>query len=148
MRAVIQRVLRASVEVDGVAVASIQRGILTLLGVDRFDDERSASSMIEKISKLRIFPDEAGKMNLSLKDISGEHLLVSQFTLLGDCSKGNRPSFVAAGDPIEAKRIFELAVLKSKDLGISTQAGIFQADMRVDLENDGPVTFVLDSRQG
>ena len=148
MRAVIQRVHRARVEVDGVAVASIQRGILTLLGVDRFDDELSASRMIEKITKLRIFPDESGKMNLSLKDISGEHLLVSQFTLLGDCSKGNRPSFVAAGDPIEAKRIFELAVLKSKDLGISTQSGIFQADMRVDLENDGPVTFVLESRQG
>lgn len=148
MRAVIQRVHRARVEVDGVAVASIQRGILTLLGVDRFDGELSASRMIEKITKLRIFPDESGKMNLSLKDISGEHLLVSQFTLLGDCSKGNRPSFVAAGDPIEAKRIFELAVLKSKDLGISTQSGIFQADMRVDLENDGPVTFVLESRQG
>ena len=148
MRAVIQRVLRASVEVDGVAVASIQRGLLTLVGVDRSDDEVSASSLIEKISKLRIFPDETGKMNLSLKDISGEHLLVSQFTLLGDCSKGNRPSFVAAGDPIEAKRIFELAVHKSKALGISTQAGVFQADMKVQLENDGPVTFVLDSRQG
>lgn len=146
MRAVIQRVLSASVEVDGSVIASIQRGVLTLLGVEKSDDERSATRLIEKISKLRIFPDSTGKMNLSLKDIDGEHLMVSQFTLLGDCSKGNRPSFMAAGDPVDAKRIFEQAAKISKGLGISTQTGVFQADMKVQLVNDGPVTFVLESR--
>lgn len=146
MRAVIQRVLRASVEVDGAVIASIERGVLTLLGVEKSDDELTAKRLIEKISKLRVFPDSTGKMNLSLKEIDGEHLMVSQFTLLADFSKGNRPSFMAAEDPAEAKMIFEQAVKISKGLGISTQSGVFQADMRVQLVNDGPVTLVLESR--
>ncbi|MFN7685672.1 MAG: D-aminoacyl-tRNA deacylase [Oligoflexia bacterium] len=144
MKVVIQRVLRASVEVEGRKVASIERGLLTLLGVESADTFATAERMMERIAKLRIFPDSLGKMNSSLSEVRGEHLLVSQFTLLADLRKGNRPSFTGAGSPDHAVSVFEHAVKCSRSLGLKTQSGVFQADMKVELVNDGPVTFVLD----
>lgn len=144
MRAVIQRVKQASVVVDGNPVSSIERGILTLLGVAKGDDEAKLAKCIAKIIDLRIFEDDAGKMNLSLKDVGGSHLIVSQFTLLGDCSAGRRPSFINAEAPERAKALYEKALELSSAAGVKTQGGVFQADMKVALINDGPVTFVLD----
>lgn len=144
MKAVIQRVLSASVTVDGKRASSIERGILTLLGIQKGDSEELVSKMMEKIVNLRIFEDDAGKMNRSLMDIQGEHLIVSQFTLLGDCEKGRRPSFIEAEEPTRAKSLYESALKKSESLGAKTVGGIFQADMKVALVNDGPVTFILE----
>lgn len=144
MRAVIQRVKQAAVVVDGREVSRIERGILTLLGVAKGDDEARLAKLVAKICDLRIFEDEAGKMNLSLKDVGGSHLIVSQFTLLGDCSAGRRPSFVNAESPERAKALYERALEISAAQGVVTAGGIFQADMKVSLVNDGPVTFVLD----
>lgn len=144
MKAVIQRVLRASVTVDGKVVGKIDRGILTLLGVQSGDTAEMARRMIDRILKLRIFEDPAGKMNLSIRDVSGSHLLVSQFTLLGDLSKGNRPSFMGAGSAELARSLFEEAVDRSRNSGVPTESGVFQADMKVELVNDGPATFLLE----
>ena len=144
MRAVIQRVKSAQVVVEGQVVSRIGRGILTLLGVAQGDAEGNVDKIVDKILNLRIFPDEAGKMNLSVKDLKGEHLIVSQFTLLGDCSQGRRPSFVGAEKPDRAKALYELALDASRKLGVPTSGGVFQADMSVELVNDGPVTFVID----
>jgi len=144
MRAVIQRVSRAEVRVDGQVVGSIGRGVLTLLGVTHSDDDRAVEKMMEKILKLRIFEDDAGKMNRSLQDISGEHLIVSQFTLYGDLMKGNRPSFIDAASADHARRIYEHALAVSASLGVPTRSGQFQADMQVELVNDGPATFILE----
>ena len=144
MKAVIQRVLRASVTVDGKLVGQIDRGILTLLGIQAGDDAASVQRMVERILKLRIFEDSAGKMNLSVRDVSGSHLLVSQFTLLGDLTKGNRPSFMEAAPPEQARLLFDHAVEWSRQSGVPTQSGVFQADMKVELINDGPATFLLD----
>ncbi len=144
MKAVIQRVQRASVEVDGKTVASIGPGILTLLGLETADEEPALSKLVAKIVELRIFPDPAGKMNLSLKDVGGEHLIVSQFTLAGDCSSGRRPSFTGAMRPEQAKPLWERAIELSRGSGVRTAGGIFQADMKVELLNDGPVTFILE----
>lgn len=144
MRAVIQRVREASVTVDGQEVSRIERGILTLLGIAKDDDETKLSKLIGKIIDLRIFEDDQGKMNRSLKDVGGSHLIVSQFTLLADCTSGRRPSFVGAEGPERAKALYEKALKISADLGIATAGGIFQANMQVELQNDGPVTFVLD----
>jgi D-tyrosyl-tRNA(Tyr) deacylase len=144
MRAVIQRVRQAAVVVDGKEVSRIERGILTLLGVAKGDDEARLQKLITKICDLRIFEDDAGKMNLSLKDVGGAHLIVSQFTLLGDCSTGRRPSFTNAETPDLAKALYERALAISREQGVSTASGIFQADMKISLINDGPVTFVLD----
>ena len=144
MRAVIQRVKEAEVRVDGKSVSSIPRGILTLLGVEAGDTEEQLEKMIQKICQLRIFEDEQGKMNLSLSEVNGEHLIVSQFTLLGDCSKGRRPSFVNAEKPERANELYEKAIELSAGLGVPTQGGTFQADMKISLINDGPVTFVLE----
>jgi D-tyrosyl-tRNA(Tyr) deacylase len=145
MRAVLQRVLHARVEVDGTIVGSIGPGILILLGVARTDKEADAAYLVEKIANLRIFEDSAGKMNLSLRDSRGALLVVSQFTLYGDCSKGRRPSFDQAAPAAEARRLYEYFVSLCRASGISTETGIFQADMSVELINDGPVTVICES---
>jgi len=144
VRAVIQRVREAQVKVDGKVVGKIEAGIVTLLGVAVGDDAKKAEALIEKIIHLRIFEDDAGKMNRSLLDVGGEHLIVSQFTLLADCSTGRRPSFTGAEKPELAKSIYERALAVSRGLGVKTAEGIFQADMWVSLVNDGPVTIVLE----
>ncbi len=144
MRAVIQRVSAAEVMVDGASVSRIGPGLLTLLGIQVGDDEAKLEKMIRKICELRIFADDAGKMNRSLADISGEHLIVSQFTLAADCSSGRRPSFTTAERPDRAKELYEHAIRLSEGLGVRTRGGVFQADMKVSLVNDGPVTFILE----
>ena len=147
MKAVIQRVTRASVEVDGKVVGQIRSGLVVLLGVAKGDAEADLTYLVEKIPALRIFSDADGKMNRSLAEIGGGLLAISQFTLLGDTRKGRRPGFDQAADPAIAKRFFEQfveALRKTTDLTI--EAGVFGARMKVELVNDGPVTFVLDSR--
>lgn len=145
MRALIQRVLSASVTVDGEVVGQIGGGLLTLLGVGEKDSQADVDWMIRKILALRVFEDPSGKMNLSLRDVGGEHLIVSQFTLYGDCTKGNRPSFIAAARPEQAKMLYEHALKLSAESGIRTAGGRFQADMKVALVNDGPVTLWLET---
>lgn len=145
MKAVIQRVQRASVVVDGQIISTIGKGILTLLGVAPGDDETKAAKLMEKIVNLRIFEDSAGKMNLSLKDVGGEHLIVSQFTLLADCSKGTRPSFTGAEKPERAQQLYDEAILLSAKAGIKTSGGVFGAHMDVSIHNDGPVTLILEA---
>ena len=146
MKAVIQRVTRASVQVEGKTVGQIESGLLVLLGVAKGDGETDGRYLIEKIRMLRIFSDEQGKMNRSLADIGGSVLLVSQFTLLGRTSNGRRPSFDEAAPPDEAKRLYEQVVADLRDRGTHVETGVFAAHMQVELLNDGPVTFVLDSR--
>ncbi len=148
MRAVIQRVSRASVSVDGKIVGQIAQGLLVLLGVSRTDTESAADYLAEKIAGLRIFEDSAGKMNLSLAEIKGEVLLVSQFTLYGDVRRGKRPSFDAAAPPEQARKLYEYMVERLRALNIPCQTGVFQAMMQVELVNDGPVTILLDSEKG
>jgi D-tyrosyl-tRNA(Tyr) deacylase len=143
MKAVIQRVIRAEVSVEGKGVSQIGPGILTLLGIEKGDSPENLEKLIGKIVNLRIFSDPEGKMNLSLLDIKGEHLIVSQFTLAGDCSTGRRPSFGTAEAPALAKAHYEKALELSQRFGVRTFGGIFQADMKVSLVNDGPVTFIL-----
>ncbi len=145
MKAVIQRVLSASVEVDGKTVGSTGKGILVLLGVEKGDGEKDADWMAEKIAGLRIFEDSEGKMNLSVQDMGGGILAVSQFTLAGNCSKGRRPSFDTAAPPEEANGLYEYFLGRLRQTGIPVETGIFQANMRVSLVNDGPVTFILES---
>jgi D-tyrosyl-tRNA(Tyr) deacylase len=135
----------ASVEVDGKTVASIGRGLLVLLGVAEGDGERQAEWLADKIAGLRIFEDEAGKMNLSVQDVGGSALVVSQFTLLGDCRKGRRPSFSDAAPPEEADRLYQKFVERARAGGLRVETGVFQAHMGVHLVNDGPVTLVLDT---
>jgi D-tyrosyl-tRNA(Tyr) deacylase len=144
MKAVIQRVASASVVVGSETVGAIGRGILVLLGVEKGDNEAKADWLAGKICDLRIFYDESGKMNLSVKDVNGSLLVVSQFTLAGNCAKGKRPSFDTAAPADEGKRLYEYFVTTAKKLGLPVQTGIFQADMRVSLVNDGPVTFILE----
>jgi len=144
MKAVIQRVSSASVVVDGETVGSISRGTLVLLGVEKGDDEARADWLAGKICDLRIFSDQDGRMNLSVRDVAGSLLVVSQFTLAGNCAKGKRPSFDTAAPPDEGRRLYEYFVQSVARLGIPVQTGIFQADMRVALVNDGPVTFILE----
>jgi len=146
MKAVIQRVTRASVRVEGNTVGQIESGLLILLGVAKGDGETDARYLTEKICTLRIFPDEKGKMNRSLADIGGSVLLVSQFTLLGETAKRRRPSFDEAAPPEEAKRLYEQVVADIRSHGARVETGVFAAHMQVELLNDGPVTFVLDSR--
>ena len=147
MKAVVQRVLKASLSVDGKLVSEIEKGMVVFLGVKSGDDEKELNKLIAKISKLRIFEDENGKMNLAVKDIGGQILLVSQFTLLANCKDGNRPSFIMAERPERANMLYLQAkeMLKSKDIIVKT--GVFGADMKIDVQNDGPVTIVLDSEQ-
>ncbi len=145
MRALIQRVKHAQVEVDGLIIGKIGPGLLTFLGIGPGDTEKELEWIIQKIVKLRVFEDSAGKMNLSLLDTKGEHLIISQFTLYGDCEKGNRPSFVDAAPPTIAEPLYLRAVEMSKSLGVRTQAGRFGADMKVSLLNDGPVTLMIEA---
>lgn len=146
MKCVIQRVLNASVTVCGETVGSIEKGFLLLLGVADGDTEAQAEKLVKKIIGMRIFEDENGKMNLSIGDIDGEILAVSQFTLLADCKKGNRPSFTGAMRPEEANRLYELFVEMLVDGGVKkVDKGVFGADMKVSLINDGPVTIILDT---
>jgi len=145
LKAVIQRVTEAEVKVDGKSVGRIGKGILILLGVEKEDEERDADWLAEKIRNLRIFEDQAGKMNLSVVETGGELLAVSQFTLAGNCAKGRRPSFDSAAPPEEASRLYEYFVNKLRDSGLRVETGVFQAMMRVSLVNDGPVTFILES---
>ena len=146
MKAVIQRVTSASVHVAGKTVGQIQSGLLVLLGVAKGDKEVDGRYLVEKICTLRIFSDEQGKMNRSLVDIQGSVLLVSQFTLLGRTANGRRPSFDEAAPPEEAKRLYEQVATGLRGQGIAVETGVFAARMQVELLNDGPVTFIIDSR--
>jgi D-tyrosyl-tRNA(Tyr) deacylase len=146
MRAVIQRVKSAEVLIDGRVSGKIGKGLVVFLGVGKGDGESDLSYLTSKIPDLRIFEDDSGKFNLSLKERSGEMLVVSQFTLYGDCRKGRRPSFTDAEEPATAKDLYDRFVAKLKDEGVRVQTGEFQAKMEVHLVNDGPVTLLLDSR--
>ncbi len=146
MKAVVQRVKESAVAVDGEIVGEIGRGLLVLLGVAEGDGRKEADFLAEKIPNLRIFEDEAGKMNLSLFDMGGEMLVVSQFTLLGDCRKGRRPSFVKAAGPEKANELYEYFVAQVRGKGLAVQTGRFRAMMEVRLINDGPVTLIVESR--
>lgn len=144
MKIVLQRVSEASVKVDKKIVGSIEKGYLILLGISDDDTEEDIQKAVQKISKLRIFSDENGKTNLSISDIGGEILVVSQFTLYADCRKGNRPSFIGAGKPEYAEKLYEYFIEYSKDYFKKVEHGIFGADMKVSLINDGPFTVILD----
>lgn len=146
MRAVVQRVSRASVSIDGAVTAKIGRGLLVLLGVAREDGPTDAAYIAGKLSRLRIFEDDGGRMNLSLADTGGKALVVSQFTLLGDTSRGNRPSFTAAASPETAEELYLEVAAELERTGIETETGVFGAMMEVELVGDGPVTLILDSR--
>lgn len=147
MRCVVQRVTRACVRVNGETVGKIGKGLLILWGVGDKDGSSDLQWMVDKVVGLRIFEDEEGKMNRSVLDVGGEILMVSQFTLYGDCRKGKRPSFSTAAPPEEAKALFEQAVEKVREHGIHVETGVFQAEMQVELVNDGPVTLLLDSEK-
>jgi D-aminoacyl-tRNA deacylase len=145
VKAVIQRVTSAGVEVAGETVGRIGRGMLVLLGVEKGDGERDADRLADKIVNLRIFEDDAGKMNLALGEAGGSLLVVSQFTVAGNCAKGRRPSFDSAAPPAEANRLYEYFVATLREMGVTVETGVFQAMMAVSLVNDGPVTFILES---
>ena len=146
MKFVIQRVTHAKVEVEQKIIGSIQNGYLVLIGIAEDDNEEIADKLVKKLLGLRIFADENGKTNLSLKDVNGSLLLVSQFTLYADCRKGNRPSFVHACEPDLANELYEKFVALCRERVAKVETGEFGADMKVSLENDGPFTIVLDSR--
>ena len=146
MKIILQRVKEASVEVEGSEVESIGRGVCLLVGVEKEDTEEEIQFLVRKVADLRIFPDNEGKMNLSLEEIKGEVLAVSQFTLAASIRKGRRPSFDKAEEPGKASRLFDYFVELMRQRGISVKTGIFQAMMNVRLVNEGPVTFILDSR--
>jgi D-aminoacyl-tRNA deacylase len=146
MRAVVQRVKKASVEIEGKVVGQIGKGALVLLGIGKGDDALDIQWMLDKIVNLRIFENEDGKLNESLIDINGELLVVSQFTLYGDCSKGRRPSFTDAMEAKEAKSLFELFIAKAREKVRKIESGIFQASMDVSLINEGPVTLIIDNK--
>jgi D-tyrosyl-tRNA(Tyr) deacylase len=145
MRAVIQRVSRAQVRVEGQITGEIGKGLLVLLGIGKGDSNKEADALLEKMIHLRIFEDEEGKMNLSLLDVAGDLMVISQFTLYADCRKGRRPSFTDASPPEEAKVLYDYFISRAKSQGMKVAAGIFQALMEVELVNLGPVTILLDS---
>ena len=145
MKLVIQRVKKAQVEVENKIVGSIGKGFLVLVGITHSDTEKEADYLANKLCKMRIFEDENEKMNLALKDVGGELLIVSQFTLYADCAKGNRPSFIEAARPEQATPLYEYFCKKCEEQGIKVEKGVFGAHMEVSLLNDGPVTIVLES---
>ena len=145
MRVVLQRVNEARVEVEGAVVGSISTGLLILIAVTSTDTQQDADYLAEKITYLRIFPDDEGRMNRSILDVGGSLLVVSQFTLYGDCRKGRRPSFDRAAPPEQARQLYEYLIERLRSRNIIVQTGVFQAEMQIHLVNDGPVTFVLDS---
>ena len=147
MRFVIQRVTEASVSIDGVVKGKIGRGFCVLIGVSREDDESVCDRMVKKLLGLRIFEDAQGKTNLSLEAVGGELLLISQFTLYADCRRGNRPGFTYAGEPDRAKALYEGIIRRCRDKGFPVKEGVFGADMKVALTNDGPFTIILDSEE-
>lgn len=147
MRAVVQRVNFSSVVVDQEVVGKIDKGLNVLLGVEEGDTLSDVEYMADKIANLRIFEDQDQKMNLSLMDIGGEMLCISQFTLMGDCRKGRRPNFMSAAKPDIANTLYEQFVEKVKLLGVPVKTGVFQAEMMVDIQNDGPVTLMIDSKK-
>ena len=147
MKFVIQRVKHAEVTVDGNTIGRIGKGYMVLIGVSNCDDEAIADKMLDKMIKLRIFEDENGKTNLSLDDVGGELLLISQFTLYANCKKGNRPSFIDAGAPDDANALYEYIIERCKERVNVVERGEFGADMKVSLLNDGPFTIVLDSTE-
>ena len=144
MKMVIQRVNHASVTIDGKVNGAIEKGFLVLLGVGQNDTEEIADKYVKKMVGLRIFDDEEGKTNLSLDQVGGSVLLISQFTLYANCKKGYRPSFIEAGDPVKAESLYEYVIAKTKESVPNVQTGIFGAEMKVALENDGPFTIVLE----
>lgn len=146
MRVVVQRVKNASVTINGTVNGKINNGFLVLLGVQSTDSEQDVDYLVKKVTNLRIFSDENDKMNLSLKDVNGELLIVSQFTLYANCKEGNRPSFVEAAKPDVAIPLYEYFVSECKKIIPVVETGIFGADMKVDLLNDGPVTIIMDSK--
>jgi len=146
MRVVIQRVSEASVKVDNEIVGEIGKGLMLLIGVDESDENIDADWLVKKILDVRVFSDDEGKMNHSIKDINGEILCISQFTLISDYKKGNRPSYIKAAKPDKAIPLFEYFKDEIKKSGLKTESGIFGADMKVSLINDGPVTLVFDSK--
>lgn len=145
MRFLVQRVKNASVSVDGEVIGSIGKGLLVFVGVRDDDTEQIADKLTDKLSKLRIFEDQDGKTNLSVADVGGSFLVISQFTLYADMRRGNRPSFVRAGAPDMANELYEYVLKRLKDMGFETQHGNFGADMKVELLNDGPFTVMMDS---
>jgi len=147
MKALIQRVSEASVNIDGTVVGKIGRGLLILLGIEKHDREQDADSLVSRCSNLRIFPDDAGKMNRSVQDIGGSLLIVSQFTLCANCGKGTRPSFDGAAGPEHARLLYERFVSACKHLKSPVATGEFGASMQIALTNDGPVTILLESRK-
>lgn len=147
MKALLQRVTHAKVTVEGETVGEISKGLCVFLGVVADDTEKDIAWLVEKIINLRIFDDDDGKMNLSLVDKSGELLLVSQFTLCGDCKRGRRPSWVKAAEPVFANAMYEKFALETVKRGIVTATGVFQANMQVNICNDGPVTLMIDSKE-
>ncbi len=147
MKAVIQRVTSASVEVDHQMIGQIDEGLLVLIGAAKGDTSVDVDYLVEKIPNLRIFPDDEGKMNRSLMDMGGQLLLVSQFTLLGDMHRGKRPGFDQAAYPDQARQLYDSAIAKFREKGVPIQTGQFGANMLVSLKNNGPVTFILDSRK-
>ncbi len=146
MKAIVQRVKKAQVTVDNTIISSIGNGLMVLLGVANGDGEPEADYLVDKIINLRVFEDDQGKMNRSLVDVQGELLVVSQFTLLGDCRKGRRPSFTGAAPPDEAERLYTYFTQKAASAGLAVKTGQFQANMDVFLINQGPVTLILESR--
>ena len=144
MKLVIQRVKYAKVEVEEKITGEIEKGFLILVGVEQNDTKEQADWLANKVCNLRIFEDENEKMNLSLKDVNGKILIISQFTLYADCNKGNRPSFIQAAEPKKAEKLYEYFKQKCRNLGIKVEAGIFGAHMKVELLNDGPVTIILE----
>ena len=148
MRALIQRVSSARVEVEGIVTGSIAAGLLVLLGVRKDDTEAEADALLDKLLGLRVFEDAEGKMNLSLVDTGGALLVVSQFTLYGDTRKGRRPSFDMAAPPEQANRLYEHFVAMARQRGVETQTGVFRAMMSVSLTNEGPVTFLIETKNG
>ncbi|TKB08450.1 D-aminoacyl-tRNA deacylase [Desulforhopalus sp. IMCC35007] len=147
MRVIVQRVSRAQVSVEGQVIGAIQRGLLVFVGIRKEDTEKDLQWLADKIIHLRIFEDTEGKMNKSLADIEGEMLIISQFTLYGDCRKGRRPGFSNAAPPLHAEPLYQQFITEIKTKGIKVATGVFQADMQVELINDGPVTLLLDSEK-